>query len=92
MQQLLPQLPYLRVLACRLLLQLLHDGRHRLLEYETLSGDEISNLLKGELPIRDSGEPMPPTGSGPSSSVPTTGGKKGDEGGPVGVPPAPQGT
>ena len=41
-----------------------------LLEYETLSGDEIRDLLNGKPPTRDSGEPKPP---GRSSAVPTTG-------------------
>jgi cell division protease FtsH len=41
-----------------------------LLEYETLSGDEIIGLLNGKLPVRDSGDdPAPPRGS----PVPTTG-------------------
>ena len=31
-----------------------------LLEYETLSGDEISDLLDGKPPVRDTGEPPPP--------------------------------
>ncbi len=64
----------------------LHTIAKGLLEYETLSGDEIQNLLKGEPPIRDRGEPAKPA-EGPTSSVPVSGGS-----GPVGVPPAPQGT
>ena len=41
-----------------------------LLEYETLSGDEIIGLLAGKTPVRDSGDdPAPPRGS----PVPTTG-------------------
>ncbi|SHO62956.1 membrane protease FtsH catalytic subunit [Pseudoxanthobacter soli DSM 19599] len=44
-----------------------------LLEYETLSGDEIRNLLNGIPPVRDSGdEPSPPR----QSAVPTAGGPK----------------
>jgi len=39
-----------------------------LLEYETLSGEEITNLLKGVKPIRDDIEPRRP--GGPSVSVP----------------------
>src|ERR671920_428232 len=34
-----------------------------LLEYETLSGDEIRNLLDGKPPVRDAGDPLPPRGS-----------------------------
>ena len=64
----------------------LHTIAKGLLEYETLSGDEIQNLLKGEPPVRDRGEPPKPA-EGPTSSVPVSGGS-----GPVGVPPAPQGT
>jgi cell division protease FtsH len=43
-----------------------------LLEYETLSGDEIAGLLKGELPHRPDDDNKPQTG-GPSSPFPTTG-------------------
>ncbi|MBS7696627.1 MULTISPECIES: ATP-dependent zinc metalloprotease FtsH [unclassified Chelatococcus] len=41
-----------------------------LLEYETLSGEEIRDLLNGKPPTRDSGEPKTPSRS---SAVPTTG-------------------
>ncbi len=61
----------------------LHTIAKGLLEFETLSGDEISGLLKGELPVRERGEPEK-VDVGPVSSVPTTG--------PIGAPPAPQGT
>jgi len=40
-----------------------------LLEYETLSGDEIMGLLKGIPPVRDTGDPTPPR----TAAVPTTG-------------------
>jgi cell division protease FtsH len=42
-----------------------------LMEYETLTGEEIVGLLNGKTPVRDSGDdlPMPPRGS----AVPTTG-------------------
>jgi|TARA_R100000322_G_scaffold130860_2_gene86845 cell division protease FtsH len=68
----------------------LHTIAKGLLEYETLSGDEIQNLLKGKPPVRDHGEPEKPA-EGPTSSVPVTGSKPGDSG-PVSAPPAPQGT
>ena len=42
-----------------------------LLEYETLSGDEIRKLLQGEPPVRDSGD-VPPTPAR-GSPVPSTG-------------------
>jgi cell division protease FtsH len=41
-----------------------------LLEYETLSGDEIRDLLAGKPPVRDTGEPVTPTRASP---VPTAG-------------------
>lgn len=50
-----------------------------LLEYETLSGDEITNLLKGKPPSRDDDDNAKPKAK-PGSSVPVTKKKKGDEG------------
>jgi cell division protease FtsH len=44
-----------------------------LIEYETLSGDEIIALLKGEKPTRE--DAVPPPTSGPSSALPTIGKK-----------------
>jgi cell division protease FtsH len=41
-----------------------------LLEYETLTGEEIRDLLNGKPPLRDSGEPKPPSRS---SAIPTAG-------------------
>ncbi len=40
-----------------------------LLEYETLSGDEIRNLLGGKPPIRDVGEPVTPARGSPVPSA-----------------------
>ncbi len=56
-----------------------------LLEYETLTGDEIRGLLAGKAPIRDSGDDTPPSRP---SVVPTTRGPrpKGD----TGLEPQPQ--
>jgi cell division protease FtsH len=68
----------------------LHKIANGLLEYETLSGDEIQGLLKGEAPHRDSGEPEEPTG--PSSSVPSSGKPAGGPSGLGGIDPEPQGT
>jgi cell division protease FtsH len=48
----------------------LHTLAKALLEYETLTGDEISNALKGIPPTRDDAEADRP--SGPSVSVPLT--------------------
>ncbi|CAE7197293.1 ftsH [Symbiodinium microadriaticum] len=50
----------------------LHKLAQGLLEYETLSGDEISNLLAGKSPTRDDGDSG---GSGIGSAVPTAGRK-----------------
>ncbi|WP_367716992.1 ATP-dependent zinc metalloprotease FtsH [Nitratireductor sp. GISD-1A_MAKvit] len=64
-----------------------------LLEYETLSGDEIQSLLKGEKPSRDAGDDTPPSRG---SAVPKTGtrsqGQKKDGDEPEGgMEPQPQG-
>ena len=69
----------------------LHALAHGLLEYETLSSDEIRRLIKGERIIRDTGtsttpsadEPRP--GSGRRSSVPPSGRQSG-----IGPEPEPQ--
>jgi len=59
-----------------------------LLEYETLTGDEIRNLLNGKPPERERDEPAPR----PSSSVPATKRRKGEEpGGAGGLEPQPEG-
>ncbi|SLN73293.1 ATP-dependent zinc metalloprotease FtsH [Oceanibacterium hippocampi] len=69
------------------------DGLHKLaaalLEYETLSGEEIKAILRGEAIHRPTEEP--PTNSGPTSAVPTTDGRK-PKGGPSagGIEPEPQ--
>jgi cell division protease FtsH len=68
----------------------LHTVAKALLEYETLSGDEVKALLRGE-PIRVGGEdssgPVPPRSSVPSSGAPA----RGDSGRPrPGFEPEPQ--
>ena len=50
-----------------------------LLEFETLSGEEITDLLNGKPPSRDDDEDTKPKAK-PGSSVPVTKKKKGDEG------------
>ena len=67
-----------------------------LLEYETLSGDEIANLLDGQPPIRDTGSEASTTPR--TSAVPKTGKAASDEGktddgepDPGGMEPQPQG-
>jgi len=69
------------------------DGLHKvaegLLEYETLTGDEIKGLLEGRQPVRD--QPTDePENKGPTSTVPQTGKPVGGFGGDIG--PEPQGT
>jgi cell division protease FtsH len=64
-----------------------------LLEYETLSGDEIKAIIKGEKPARDLGDDTPPQRG---SAVPKTGtrkqaDKKGGEEPDAGLEPQPQG-
>lgn len=60
-----------------------------LLEYETLSGDEIKALIKGEKPARDLGDDTP-TSRG--STVPKAGARKKDDDAPdTGMEPQPQG-
>lgn len=66
-----------------------------LLEYETLSGDEIKALMRGEKPTRDLGDDTPPSRG---SAVPKAGGtkkastkKKGGEEPDAGMEPQPQG-
>jgi cell division protease FtsH len=44
-----------------------------LLEYETLTGEEIYGLLRGQKPIRDSGDEPPPAPAPRPSPVPSTG-------------------
>jgi cell division protease FtsH len=59
-----------------------------LLEYETLSGEEITNLLKGIAPVRDDGSTPSKPGKPAASSVPTAGRPK--RGGAGGMEPQPQ--
>ena len=54
----------------------LHVIAKGLLEYETLSGDEIKDLLDGKSPVRETDDDQP---VGRSSAVPSTGGKRGGE-------------
>jgi cell division protease FtsH len=64
-----------------------------LLEYETLSGDEIQALLKGEKPSRDAGDDTPPSrGSAvPKTGTRSQGQKKGGDEPESGMEPQPQG-
>ncbi|WP_028033589.1 ATP-dependent zinc metalloprotease FtsH [Chelativorans sp. J32] len=63
-----------------------------LLEYETLSGEEIQAIIRGEKPARDLGDDTPPSRG---STVPKAGvrkqGKKGGEEPDAGLEPQPQG-
>ena len=58
-----------------------------LLEYETLSGDEIIGLMKGRLPIRESGDDAAPPRP---SAVPTVGKGRPKSGPETGLEPQPQ--
>ncbi len=59
-----------------------------LLEYETLTGDEIKQLLKGEKPSRDLGDDTPPSRG---SAVPSTGARNESKSKPdEGLEPQPQ--
>ena len=62
-----------------------------LLEFESLSGDDIDALLRGEPIVRPTGDDMPPD-SGRRSSVPSSGGtdKSAEEDGTDGMEPEPQ--
>jgi cell division protease FtsH len=59
-----------------------------LLEFETLSGDEIKDLLNGKRPNRDSS--TPPSTAEPASSVPNTGKSGGRRKSPGDMEPQPQ--
>ncbi len=71
----------------------LHTLAKGLLEYETLSGDEINRLLRGEPILRDddrdtvAAPPPRPTAGGRRSSVPPSSGQESG-----GIGPEPQGT
>ncbi len=52
----------------------LHIIAKGLLEYETLTGDEINDLIKGIRPSRDDFDDKPSTTTPPKTSVPKTGG------------------
>lgn len=67
----------------------LHIIGKALLEYETLSGEEIKGLLRGEPPVRDQGNSTP-ADKGPESSVPSSG--RPTDAGPIGTTPEPLGT
>ncbi|TWB12356.1 membrane protease FtsH catalytic subunit [Nitrospirillum amazonense] len=70
----------------------LHNVSNALLEYETLSGDEVRALLRGESIVRpESTEPpkVPPRGVGRRTSVPTTSGTTSAEPGPFTPEPQP---
>ena len=59
-----------------------------LLEFETLSGDEIKDLLEGKRPVRDTDDDQP---AARGSAVPVTKGKPKDAGEPdAGMEPQPQ--
>jgi len=59
----------------------LHKIAQALLEYETLSGDEMMALLRGEKIARETQVEEPPTPMPPPSSVPSSGRPRGPDGG-----------
>ena len=65
----------------------LHLLANGLLEYETLTGDEIKALLRGESILRPEPEQGEAEDAGTVSPIPTSGGKKP---GPSGLEPEPQ--
>ncbi len=67
----------------------LHKLAKGLLEYETLSGDEIRALLRGEPIVRDT-DIGRPKDAGRRASVPTTGGLAGGRPRPGGLGPGPE--
>ncbi|MEZ5892511.1 MAG: AAA family ATPase, partial [Parvularculaceae bacterium] len=60
-----------------------------LLEFETLTGEEIEQLMRGESIVRK--DPLDPKDNTPPSSVPTTGATRKSDGGAGGMEPSPQG-
>jgi cell division protease FtsH len=66
----------------------LHVLAKGLLEYETLTGDEIKALLKGERPVRTPYEEPEPPSSRPASTVPQSGRPRSEPG--IGIAPEPQ--
>jgi cell division protease FtsH len=67
----------------------LHTLAKGLLEYETLTGDEIKGLLRGERPVRTPYEdPEPPQTTRPAATVPSAGRSRGEGG--IGISPEPQ--
>ncbi|MSP94081.1 MAG: ATP-dependent metallopeptidase FtsH/Yme1/Tma family protein [Alphaproteobacteria bacterium] len=67
----------------------LHILAKGLLEYETLTGDEIKGLLKGVRPVRTPYEdPSPVTQTRPAATVPTAGRPRKDGG--ISIAPEPQ--
>jgi cell division protease FtsH len=67
----------------------LHTLAKALLEYETLSGDEVQALFRGQPIVRET-PPEEPTGKPPASSVPVAGRPRSDSG--PGLTPEPQPT
>ncbi|MEQ8604603.1 MAG: ATP-dependent zinc metalloprotease FtsH [Marivibrio sp.] len=72
----------------------LHKLAQALLDYETLSGEEVKKVIKGEPIHREEDAGGPTGGAGARSSVPTTSkGEKGKDGGgsrPIGPDPDPE--
>jgi len=68
----------------------LHTLAKGLLEYETLTGDEIKALLRGETIVREDPDASDDVGGGAASPIPTTGAKDRGREAPGGFDPTPQ--
>ena len=68
----------------------LHKLANGLLEFETLTGDEIKALLRGETIVREDIETPSDQGGSAGSPIPTTGGKDRGREAPGGFDPTPQ--
>ncbi|MEQ9683542.1 MAG: cell division protein FtsH, partial [Rhodospirillales bacterium] len=69
----------------------LHRLAEALLEYETLTGDEVKKAMRGEvIPREDDSGSTPTEGSGRKASVPDAGKGRKPKGSPGGFGPEPQ--
>jgi cell division protease FtsH len=67
----------------------LHTLAKGLLEYETLTGDEIIALIAGRPPVRTPYDEPPPEVTRPAATVPPSGGRRAESPG-INIAPEPQ--